>query len=163
MRSVKHGAEGANCAPLAAIASEHDSHIGFVLRLESGHVPTASQAQKMRREKGTYRESGRGCLEEDMCMIRSIATLEAKTSSVIPYASGISSSEILATEGLDSAGGRMSKINTDRRYAYYLVVSHAERRPSRNSISSAIWPDVEVPIQLPLLQSQPEERGDDGV
>ncbi|KAJ6547951.1 hypothetical protein DFH09DRAFT_1087417 [Mycena vulgaris] len=52
MRSVEHGAEGANCAPLAAIDSEHDSHIGFVLRQKSGHVPTVSQAQKMRREKG---------------------------------------------------------------------------------------------------------------
>ncbi|KAJ6484268.1 hypothetical protein DFH09DRAFT_1106585 [Mycena vulgaris] len=59
MRSVEHGADGANgCVPLAAIASERDTHIGFILRLESGHVPTASQAQKMRRAKGTYRESG---------------------------------------------------------------------------------------------------------
>ncbi|KAJ6548010.1 hypothetical protein DFH09DRAFT_1087469 [Mycena vulgaris] len=79
MRSVEHGADAANgCAPPAAIASERDSHIGFVLRLESDHVPSASQAQKMCREKGTYQESGlfrkprtgRGCLKEDICILR---------------------------------------------------------------------------------------------
>ncbi|KAJ6547979.1 hypothetical protein DFH09DRAFT_1087443 [Mycena vulgaris] len=56
MRSVEYGADTANgYVPLAAIASERDSHLGFVLR---GHVPTVSQAQKMRREKGTPQESG---------------------------------------------------------------------------------------------------------
>ncbi|KAJ6547893.1 hypothetical protein DFH09DRAFT_1087365 [Mycena vulgaris] len=60
MRSVEHGTDGANgCVPLAAIASERDSHIGFVLRLESGHVPALFRKPR----------AGRGCLEEDVCII----------------------------------------------------------------------------------------------
>ncbi|KAJ6506441.1 hypothetical protein DFH09DRAFT_1101392 [Mycena vulgaris] len=61
MRSVEHGAGGANgCVPLAAIASdERDSRIGFVLCLESGHGPTLFRKPR----------EGRGCLEEDICIL----------------------------------------------------------------------------------------------
>ncbi|KAJ6548013.1 hypothetical protein DFH09DRAFT_1087472 [Mycena vulgaris] len=38
------------CAPRAAIASERNTYIGFVLHLKSGHVPTVNQSQEMRRE-----------------------------------------------------------------------------------------------------------------
>ncbi|KAJ6547958.1 hypothetical protein DFH09DRAFT_1281703 [Mycena vulgaris] len=147
MRSVEHGADGANgCVPLAAVASERDSHIGFVLRPESGHVPMVSQAQKMRRERGTYRESGRGCLEGDMCIIRSVNRESVpSTAALISYRYSGAGSE-------DESHGIIRIGNEQLRYS-----SHQGVRLSRRA--QKYW----MSKILPLLQFQPEERGDEGV